>query len=151
MFEIALFNNTVFVLIDNGKSPLKWIIDITIGYPDHHVLDRMTLVTGLHPPQQTVLHYRVFPVSEVPTDTEGLIKWMNDRYQEKDQLLNEFYRTGHFPEPSKYSTRATSLKTKKKTVLEFNISMALTVHGLFLLLSALPVYCMYSLYVGALL
>lgn len=76
---------------------LKWLIDITIAYPSKDPLDLPTICSGSVPPQKTTMHYRTFPIEQVPTDMDGLTLWMYDRWVEKEEMLNEFYRTGEFP------------------------------------------------------
>ena len=76
---------------------MKWLVDITIGYPNHKALDLQTIMTATRNPCQTTIHYRKFPISEVPTETEALTKWLNDRWIEKEKMLDIFYKTGKFP------------------------------------------------------
>ena len=80
------------------SRPLKWLIDITIGYPENRTLNMQTILAGTRKPCQIVLHYRKFPITDVPLETEGLTKWMNDRFVEKEKMLEIFYRTGKFPQ-----------------------------------------------------
>ncbi len=44
-----------------------------------------------------MLHYRKFPITDLPRETDALTKWMNDRFVEKEQMLEIFYKTGQFP------------------------------------------------------
>ena len=44
-------------------------------------------------PAPTHFHYRVFPISSVPRDEAGLLKWLYDRYVEKDNFLRSLYDT----------------------------------------------------------
>lgn len=77
---------------------LKWIVDLTIAYPNGNPLDIMTIFWGNAPPCQTVFHYRCYPISEMPTDGELIKQWVYDRYIEKDALLATYYSTGRFPD-----------------------------------------------------
>ena len=56
-----------------------------------------TILAGTRKPCEVVLHYRKFPIVDVPMETEPLTKWMNDRFVEKEKMLEIFYRTGKFP------------------------------------------------------
>uniref|UniRef100_A0A914VH91 Acyltransferase C-terminal domain-containing protein n=1 Tax=Plectus sambesii TaxID=2011161 RepID=A0A914VH91_9BILA len=48
-------------------------------------------------PQKTHLLYRVYKVNEVSTESEETVRdWFYDRWVEKDQLLDDFYKTGEF-------------------------------------------------------
>ena len=121
------------------------MIDITLGYQDAKQIDMWTMIKGQHPPQEAVLYYRIYPVADIPTDTEGFTKWMYDRYQEKDHLLQEFYATGHFPEP--YGNPEEKISTiKKKKGIKFSTLAIIRDHVFMYILSTLPLYCIYSLY-----
>jgi len=88
---------------NNGKgatvdSRLKWVIDLTIAYPNGKPLDIMTIFCASVPPCSTVFHYRCYPILEVPTDNEALKQWVYDRYIEKESMLETYYKTGKFPD-----------------------------------------------------
>uniref|UniRef100_UPI00358FD8C8 acyl-CoA:lysophosphatidylglycerol acyltransferase 1 n=1 Tax=Myxine glutinosa TaxID=7769 RepID=UPI00358FD8C8 len=83
-----------------GKSlrrGLHWLIDVTIAYPGGKPMDIQTWVLALQPPMMTHVHYRVFPMCEVPLEDERLEDWIYQRFMEKERLLEYFYRTGAFP------------------------------------------------------
>ena len=46
-------------------ASLKWIIDLTIAYPNGNPLDIMTIFFASVPPCNVVFHYRCYPISEV--------------------------------------------------------------------------------------
>jgi lysophosphatidylglycerol acyltransferase 1 len=77
--------------------PLKWLIDITIGYPKGHAMDLMTIICGWRPPCDTTMHYRKYPIEELPLDSDALTAWLYERFIEKEELLKEFHETGKFP------------------------------------------------------
>lgn len=77
--------------------PFKWVIDVTIGYPDHKPLDAFNVTFGNRAPCETTLHYRMYPADQVPLEPAELQAWLFRRYEEKDKLLNVFYETGRFP------------------------------------------------------
>ena len=52
---------------------------------------------GWRKPCVTHVHYRVFNVSELPRNDCDLTAWMVKLYQEKDEMLEKYYRTGQFP------------------------------------------------------
>ncbi|KAI9560805.1 hypothetical protein GHT06_011757 [Daphnia sinensis] len=81
-----------------ANDSLKWIIDLTIAYPDGKPLDILTIFMASAAPCNTIFHYRCYPISEVPTDNELLKQWVYDRYIEKDSLLAKYYETGKFPD-----------------------------------------------------
>lgn len=49
----------------SSKKTLKYVLDITIAYPDGEPLDLPTIVTGMRRPCQTHLLYRLYRCSEV--------------------------------------------------------------------------------------
>ena len=73
------------------------MIDITIGYPNRKALDLLQIILGIRPPCKTVLHYRKYPIGDVPRDDEGMLKWMYARYVEKEEMLSQFHTTGRYP------------------------------------------------------
>ncbi|CAG0881371.1 unnamed protein product [Darwinula stevensoni] len=78
---------------------IQWIVDLTIGYQEAKPLDLGVIVTGAHPPCKIVFHFQRFHIDEVPSDQEGLTKWIINLYAEKEKLLRQFYETGAFPKP----------------------------------------------------
>ncbi|KAJ3657592.1 hypothetical protein Zmor_009381 [Zophobas morio] len=78
-------------------STLQWILDITVAYPRGEPIDLATIVFGCRPPCRTTLLYRLYPCRELPQDSESLTKWLFDRWEEKERMLEWFYRTGEFP------------------------------------------------------
>ncbi len=77
---------------------LKWVIDITLGYPDQTPLDAATIIAGHRAPCQTTLYYRKYPIHQVPQEEDALLKWLYQRYAEKDKLIERFNETGRFPD-----------------------------------------------------
>jgi len=69
---------------------------MTIAYPEQP-LDLLAIMSGSREPCQVVVHYRRFRVDAVPCDHDALLRWLYDRWSEKDQLLDHFRRTGAFP------------------------------------------------------
>lgn len=109
------------VEIDDRKS-IKYILDVTIAYENGKPLSFLQIVTGIRKPHQTHLLYRLYRSSEVcnstkikemnifvshffitlqvPQEESALIKWLYDRFIEKEALLSNFYDTGSFNYPS---------------------------------------------------
>jgi len=84
--------------LEKKDTCLKWVIDITIAYPKAEPLGLLTLCTGSRQPCKTVLHYRRYPIEEVPRALDAMTKWLYDRWVEKEHMLDEFYESGKFPE-----------------------------------------------------
>ncbi|XP_061100031.1 acyl-CoA:lysophosphatidylglycerol acyltransferase 1 [Conger conger] len=78
---------------------LQWVVDITIAYPNARPMDIQTWIFGYRDPTVTHVHYRVYPIKDVPMETELLTDWLYQRFVEKEDLLAHFYQTGAFPPP----------------------------------------------------
>jgi lysophosphatidylglycerol acyltransferase 1 len=70
------------------------VVDMTLAYPDSEPIDMHGICIGWWEPRNMRVHYRAYPLSEVPTDLEGRAKWLYDRYEEKEKLLEHFYKHG---------------------------------------------------------
>ncbi|KAM6954305.1 acyl-CoA:lysophosphatidylglycerol acyltransferase 1 [Aplochiton taeniatus] len=79
---------------------LQWVVDMTIAYPQARPMDIQTWIFGYRPPTVTHVHYRVYPIKEVPMETKPLTDWLYQRFVEKEDLLAHFYQTGAFPPPT---------------------------------------------------
>ena len=58
-----------FLAADWANNSLKWIVDLTIAYPNGNPLDILTIFMASAPPCNTVFHYRCYPISEVNPPT----------------------------------------------------------------------------------
>lgn len=43
------------------------------------------------------MHWRRFPTSSIPLDEAEFTTWLNDRWREKDALMEHYVKTGKFP------------------------------------------------------
>uniref|UniRef100_A0A131XAR7 Putative lysophosphatidylglycerol acyltransferase 1-like protein n=1 Tax=Hyalomma excavatum TaxID=257692 RepID=A0A131XAR7_9ACAR len=124
-----------------GEEPIKWVVDITIGYPDMgKPLDLFVISGGFRKQCVVHMHYRRFPIAEVPIhDSEALTKWLYDRWAEKEDLLDIFYRTGRFPGRLHQGTGDDAgnehLAPLRETPLrvDFNIVWIVLVHAFFIM------------------
>jgi len=80
-----------------NSSHISKIVDVTIAYPEGKPLDLQNIISGYRPPCVTHVHYRIFDADSVPTNSEELFKWMVKLYEEKEKMLEKFYKTGEFP------------------------------------------------------
>lgn len=48
-------------------------------------------------PKSVSLHWRRFAVADIPTDEKEFQLWLEQRWREKDQLLEYFEQNGRFP------------------------------------------------------
>lgn len=77
--------------VKDTRPPIKWVLDVTIAYPNAHALSLATLVFGNREQCNIAVNYRMFPVEEVPYRSEtDLRDWMYKLYEEKDKLLGLF-------------------------------------------------------------
>uniref|UniRef100_A0A8C2DTE6 Lysophosphatidylglycerol acyltransferase 1 n=1 Tax=Cyprinus carpio TaxID=7962 RepID=A0A8C2DTE6_CYPCA len=73
---------------------LQWVIDMTIAYPNARPMDIQTWIFGYRDPTVTHVHYRTYPIKDVPVESEALTDWLYQRFVEKEKLLAHFYKTG---------------------------------------------------------
>ncbi|XP_065748579.1 acyl-CoA:lysophosphatidylglycerol acyltransferase 1 [Phocoena phocoena] len=85
--------------LDSRSKGLQWIIDTTIAYPKAEPIDIQTWILGYRKPVVTHVHYRIFPIKDIPLETDNLADWLYQRFIEKEDLLSHFYETGAFPPP----------------------------------------------------
>ncbi|XP_074032259.1 acyl-CoA:lysophosphatidylglycerol acyltransferase 1 [Leptinotarsa decemlineata] len=94
----STFNNNSNCIKKNSMDHphIEWILDITIAYPKGWPIDLTHIVFGNREPCKTVFFYRLYPSKAVPEDPESLTKWLTERWQEKEKMLDYFYKTGEF-------------------------------------------------------
>ncbi|KAG5277288.1 hypothetical protein AALO_G00115800 [Alosa alosa] len=83
--------------VGSKSRGLQWVVDVTIGYPKARPMDIQTWIFGYRQPTVTHVHYRIYPIKDVPMETEALTDWLYQRFVEKEELLAHFYKTGAFP------------------------------------------------------
>ncbi|MBN2800390.1 MAG: acyltransferase [Deltaproteobacteria bacterium] len=84
-----------FAATVSGLRPrLQEVIDLTLGYPEG-VPDLEHLATGQA--RRFHVHLRRYPIEDLPAEEEALGAWLQARFEEKDALLDHFYREGRFP------------------------------------------------------
>lgn len=81
------------------------IIDLTVGYsgilegqyPDSIYGLSSVYVNGISPPN-IHMHYKYYPSNEIPyRDEEKFVEWLNEKFREKDILMEYFLKNGKFP------------------------------------------------------
>lgn len=74
-------------------NDLDQIVDVTVSYPRTILQNETDLVTG-NIPREVVFTIHSYEIDEVPTDNESrLIRWLEDRWKEKEEFLKCFYIT----------------------------------------------------------
>ncbi|XP_026682158.1 acyl-CoA:lysophosphatidylglycerol acyltransferase 1-like [Diaphorina citri] len=93
----AIFPPDSECVLLTDDDTLSWVLDITIGYPQGNPIDLPTIIMGQRDPCTTTLFYRLYPINSVPSGKEALTRWLYDRWEEKEHMLDVFYRNGQFP------------------------------------------------------
>jgi len=75
---------------------VKVLYDITIMYEDGRK-DPRIFNAAVRQGGRVSLHVKRYLISDLPTNEEELTQWLYDRWREKDQLIESFLKTGHFP------------------------------------------------------
>lgn len=88
--------NIVFISDLKSSQEIKWVVDVTIAYPGGNPLDLHGIGFGYWPPCVIHTHYRIYPVSEIPLETEKLSNWLYERFIEKEHLLQQYYTEDKF-------------------------------------------------------
>ena len=77
---------------------LDAVVDVTIGFSEGGIPSLWQYCQGTGC-RNTRIHVRRWMMEELPVDSEELLKeWIAERFREKDELLDRFYRTGSFEE-----------------------------------------------------
>jgi len=92
--------------LQNLSSSVRWVYDCTLayegvpagGFPQDYYTLRSLYFEG-RPPTGVHMHWRKFNVDKIPLgedQKEEFDKWLQDRFYEKDALLDDFYKHGSF-------------------------------------------------------
>ncbi|KAI6186369.1 CBN-ACL-14 protein [Aphelenchoides besseyi] len=88
-----------FIVDCQTRPPIKYVLDVTIAYPNAHPLSLGTLIFGNRENCDIAVNYKMYRASEVPFHDETKLRdWMYKVYQEKDELLERYYKWGTFNE-----------------------------------------------------
>ncbi|PIE05928.1 MAG: hypothetical protein CSA75_02185 [Sorangium cellulosum] len=79
------------------RTHIDAVYDITIGY-ENGVPNLWQYIQGLA--KRAHLHVRRYPINALPQSDEKVSRWIHERFVEKDELLEHFYRHGSFPSAS---------------------------------------------------
>lgn len=77
------------------KKCLDAVYDLTLVYPDGCPQTEGDLFFGNFP-QKVFAHLVRYPVSDLPKSEDGLRKFMEKRWLEKEKTIEEFTTTGNF-------------------------------------------------------
>ncbi|KAI6213334.1 hypothetical protein M3Y94_00138200 [Aphelenchoides besseyi] len=102
--HIKLLKDTVGAIrekkyVKETRPPIKYVLDVTIAYPNAHPLSLGTLIFGNRENCDIAVNYKMYRASEVPFHDETKLRdWMYKVYEEKDELLERYYKWGTFNE-----------------------------------------------------
>ena len=83
--------------VKDTKPPIKYVLDVTIAYPNGQPLSLATITFGTREQCDIAVNYKVYKASEVPFNDEiALRDWMYQLYVEKDKILDNYYKYGAF-------------------------------------------------------
>jgi 1-acyl-sn-glycerol-3-phosphate acyltransferase len=86
------FVATVLGLRDHVKA----VYDVTIGY-EGGVPTLTQFIKGYVP--RAHMHVRRHPIETLPRDEDGLAAWVVQAFRDKDDLMEQYYQRGTFPDP----------------------------------------------------
>ncbi|KAK5945387.1 hypothetical protein PMZ80_002592 [Knufia obscura] len=87
------------------KGTVDWVYDCTVayegvplnGYAQDYFSLRSTFLQG-RPPKSVNFHWRRFALADIPLDDlKDFEKWIEARWREKDEMLEQYKTTGRFP------------------------------------------------------
>ncbi len=81
--------------VEGLRDHVTAVYDCTLGYVEG-VPTLWQFIQGYAP--KAHLHVRRYPIESLPTDEPELAHWLMERFQEKDELLHQYYETGAFPD-----------------------------------------------------
>ncbi|KAI8606334.1 acyltransferase-domain-containing protein [Dissophora ornata] len=94
----------LFVCINKLRGSVEYLYDATVGYSGIHIGEipqELYPLPGLYinkaQPKEVNMHLRRFAIKDIPETEPEFIEWVRVRWQEKDDLMDEFYTTGKFP------------------------------------------------------
>ncbi|KAG0214292.1 hypothetical protein BGX28_002400 [Mortierella sp. GBA30] len=94
----------LLVCINKLRGSVEYLYDATVGYSGieyGEIPQELYPLPGLYvnqaQPKEINMHLRRFAIKDIPTDEPEFVEWVRTRWQEKDDLLEEFYTKGRFP------------------------------------------------------
>jgi len=100
--KLQLIKDTVGAIrekkyVKETRPPIKYVLDVTIAYPNGQPLSLATLCFGTREKCDIAVNYKMYNADEVPFhDDDKLRDWMYNVYVQKDEMLDNFYQYGEF-------------------------------------------------------
>ncbi|KHN87259.1 Lysocardiolipin acyltransferase 1 [Toxocara canis] len=82
------------------KDYIKYVYDVIVGYPNGVVSSEMELLRKGRFPKDVHFDTKKYAISEIPTDEEGAVAWLNNVWKEKEKRLERFYTMNEPFEPA---------------------------------------------------
>ena len=76
---------------------LDALYDVTVGYPDALAKTEADFVKYM--PREIHFHIQRYSAEDLPTDDDELVRWLCERWREKERRLELFYTHKQFMEP----------------------------------------------------
>ncbi|KAK6730690.1 hypothetical protein RB195_007265 [Necator americanus] len=119
-----------FLALENLDS-LDAVYDVTIAYGQTRLPNRRGLAPNMFefccgsPTAKTLnIHVKRYSASELRKTRKELQEWIIDVYSKKDRLLDDFYKTGEFPDPYSMNEAAVSISRTLPPTLFFVAALA---------------------------
>ncbi|KAF9196092.1 hypothetical protein BGZ50_002072 [Haplosporangium sp. Z 11] len=94
----------LFVCVNKLRGSVEYLYDATVGYSGINygeIPEELYPLPGLYvnmaQPKEIHMHLRRFAIKDIPESEPEFIEWVRNRWQEKDDLMEEFYTKGEFP------------------------------------------------------
>jgi len=102
--------------LDTDKVP--WVYDVTLGC-DMSNPDTAPTMTNvlLGRPTEAHMYIRKYKLKDIPSEEVAASQWLQDRFVEKDKLLDSFHSTGQFNCPGLPSYPGTELPARPYTLI----------------------------------
>lgn len=103
------------------RGTTNWLYDCTIAYEGipngMYGQDIFTLRSSFfegRPPKSVNMFWRRFKLADIPLDNdEAFARWLNNRWREKDYILEYFYKYNQFPDEAPQQALAAARGQKK--------------------------------------
>ncbi|XP_003739360.1 1-acyl-sn-glycerol-3-phosphate acyltransferase epsilon [Galendromus occidentalis] len=144
-FQHVLFpkHKGFYRLLSKFRNRLDAVYDVTVGYsstrsPEGRRLMAPGMIDFLNGACPDVhFHLRRVSIKDVPQGEEEVRDFLIERFAEKDQLMDEFFKTGRFPSPTVELPPQSSFNFMRSTLVTIAaVLLAVTKFGL----SIMPMY-----------
>eukprot|EP00283_Hemiselmis_rufescens_P027153 CAMPEP_0173468412 /NCGR_PEP_ID=MMETSP1357-20121228/76774_1 /TAXON_ID=77926 /ORGANISM="Hemiselmis rufescens, Strain PCC563" /LENGTH=320 /DNA_ID=CAMNT_0014436621 /DNA_START=11 /DNA_END=970 /DNA_ORIENTATION=+ len=86
------------------RGSVDAVVDVTLGYPGQSEQQGATVRPTLvdlfwrrRGPWPVQIHVHVIPIGDLPQDEEGVKEWLQERFEDKERMLEKMHKTGAFP------------------------------------------------------